>query len=87
MKHGYNYLKKIRRFQRNLTELRHSRGLNQKELGELTDIDGGYISKVEDIRNSEQVNPSFKIICRLADGLECSISELIGEKIQIKIIF
>jgi len=87
MKADSNYLNKITRFQRNLKDLRLARGLNQKELGELTDIDGAYISKLEDIESGVLVNPSYKIICRLAEGLNCSILELIGEKIQIKIIF
>jgi len=81
------YLNKITRLQRNLKELRIARGLNQKELGDLTEIDGGYISKLENLDSGVLENPSYKIICRLAEGLRCNISELIGENIQIKITF
>lgn len=87
MKADSNYLNKIRRFQRNLRALRLARGLKQHELGELTDIDGAYISELENLKKGVLQNPSYKIICRLAEGLDCNISELIGEKIQIKIIF
>lgn len=87
MKADSGYPNKIIRLQRNLKELRIARGLNQKELGELTGIDGGYISKLENLESGVLENPSYKIICRLAEGLCCDISELIGEKILIKIIF
>jgi len=87
MKADTNYFNKITRFQRNLKNLRIARGFSQKELGRITGIDGGYISKLENIESGVLENPSYKIICRLAEGLNCNISELIGEKIQIKIIF
>lgn len=64
---------------RRIKRVRMDRKITQKELADLVDADAGYISRIE---NNKQT-PSVQTLERMAKGLECDISEFFGEKQQI----
>ena len=56
-------------------ELRNLRGMKQVELAEKAQIAQAYLSEIE----NGKTEPSLSVLKRLADVLEVSVSELIGE--------
>ncbi len=61
-------------FGRRLRELRRQRGLSQRELADLADIDFTYLSKIE---NDKTAPPSEKVIRKIAASLGANVDELI----------
>ena len=57
----------------NIKQLRIDKNLTQKELSDITGIDQGDLSKIE----KGIMNPSIKILTRIADGLNSKISIII----------
>ncbi len=55
---------------------REEMGLSQEQLATKADLDRTYISGIE--RGTR--NPTLRIVSRIADALECSISDLFGAK-------
>jgi len=64
-------------FSQRVRELRHHRGLTQKELAELLDVSPSYINKVERNRLHFGDCPSAKFISRLAEELDADEDELL----------
>lgn len=56
-----------------LRELRISKGLSRYQLAKLT---GLRESTLQNIENSESPNPTFRVMCKIADALEVSLDEL-----------
>lgn len=59
-----------------LREVREDRGLSQAALAELAGIKQGYVSDLERGRRM----PSFEILIRLRDILDCSLDDLVASK-------
>lgn len=66
----------INRLQSNLRMLRAGKGISQKKLSLLVNIDNGYISKLE---SGKGQNPSLKIMLRFCRFFRCGLSELLRE--------
>jgi transcriptional regulator with XRE-family HTH domain len=58
---------------RSVRTLRNRRGYSQHALGQRTGIHPNYIGAIE----RGEVNPSFGLLLRLADGLSARLSELL----------
>lgn len=50
-------------------------GISQEELAHLAEIDRTYASQIE----RAIANPSLQVLCNLADALQISLSQLLGE--------
>ena len=57
---------------KNVRELREQKRLTQEALAELSGLDPSYISGIERAVR----NPSVLSLARLADGLDCTVSEV-----------
>lgn len=57
-------------------EKRESAGISQNQLAKNAGISQAALSKIE----SEEKNPSVETVYLLAHGLDCTVSELLGEK-------
>ena len=57
---------------KNVRELRGQKKLTQEALAELSGLDPSYISGIERAVR----NPSVLSLARLADGLDCTVSEV-----------
>ena len=57
-------------------KLREKAGLSQNQLAKSAGISQAALSKIE----SEDKNPSVETVFLLADALDCTVSELLGEK-------
>ena len=66
-------------FGKAIRKLRKERGLTQEQLGFEADIQRIYVSKLE----LGQQQPSLTTIFKLANGLQCSASELIQHTEEI----
>lgn len=66
---GY-YILKIR-----VRELREYRKLSRYRLAKLSGVNDSTLQMIE---NSENPNPTFKIMCKIADALEVSLDDLRG---------
>ncbi|MGG1678234.1 helix-turn-helix domain-containing protein [Neobacillus sp. NRS-1170] len=69
-----------------LRPLRKAKGLSQEELAERSKLNRSYVTELE----TQNKNPSFYIICKLAIGLEMPVEELakiIAEKTDIYNIY
>ncbi|MBO7727825.1 MAG: helix-turn-helix transcriptional regulator [Oscillospiraceae bacterium] len=60
----------------NLKKIRKARGLTLKKLGEMTDVSESMIQMVE----SGARSPSFELLLKLGEALDCSVDELIDIK-------
>ena len=60
----------------NLKRIRKSKGLTMKQLGEMTDVSESMIQMVEAGTRS----PSFELLLKLGEALNCSVDELLGTK-------
>ncbi|HEY0144534.1 MAG TPA: helix-turn-helix transcriptional regulator [Thermoanaerobaculia bacterium] len=61
-------------FGRHLRELRHARNLTQQQLAAMIDSNHPFISNVE----RGLTLPGLAMLVRLADALECRVSELVA---------
>lgn len=68
--------KEVRIFQVRLKILRKEKGLTQAELYRSTKIDHGYICKLE---TGKRTNPTYKIMLRLCEALDCNLFDLTGK--------
>jgi transcriptional regulator with XRE-family HTH domain len=67
-----DHISKTASFGKNVRQLRLLKKLTQEELAEIADLDPTYISGIErGIRN-----PSLLSICRVANALKTSVSQL-----------
>ena len=60
----------------NLKKLRKAKGMTQKELGALCDISESMVSNLE----SGKKSPSFETLLKLAEALDCSVADILGEE-------
>lgn len=60
----------------NLKKIRKQRGLTMKELGKLTDVSESMIQMLESGKRS----PSFELLLKLGEALDCSVDELLDIK-------
>lgn len=60
----------------NLKKIRKQRGLTMKELGNLTGVSESMIQMIEAGKRS----PSFELLLKLGEALECSVDELLDIK-------
>ena len=51
-------------------------GISQEELAHLAEIDRTYASQIE----RAIANPSLQVLCNLANALQISLSQLVGEE-------
>ncbi|MFD4491687.1 helix-turn-helix transcriptional regulator [Lysinibacillus fusiformis] len=58
-----------------LKEIREYRGLSRYRLAKISDVNDSTLQMIE---NSENPNPTFKIMCKIADALEVSLDDLRG---------
>lgn len=56
-----------------LRKLRTSKGISRYKLSKLT---GLRESTLQNIENSDSPNPTFRVMCKIADALEVSLDEL-----------
>lgn len=66
------------RFAENLRTLRKARGLTLKQLGELVGVSEASVSQYE----NEKRQPDNEMLLKLAEALDTSVSELLGEEIK-----
>ena len=59
-----------------IKKIRKEKGFTQKKLGEKTGIAESTIRRYEIVL----LNPKFETIKRIADALECNVTELLGEE-------
>lgn len=55
--------------------IRESRGISRYQLAKISGVKDSTIQMIE---NSESSNPTFKIMCKLADALEVNLDDLRG---------
>lgn len=60
----------------NLKEMRKAKGMTQKQLGALCDISESMVSNLE----SGKKSPSFETLLKLAEALDCSVADILGEE-------
>ncbi|WP_054767297.1 helix-turn-helix transcriptional regulator [Lysinibacillus parviboronicapiens] len=58
-----------------LKEIREYRGLSRYRLAKISGVNDSTLQMIE---NSENPNPTFKIMCKIADALEVSLDDLRG---------
>jgi len=58
-----------------LKTIRKTKGISRYQLAKLSGVKDSTIQMIE---NSENPNPTFKIMCKLADALEVSLDDLRG---------
>lgn len=56
-----------------LKEIREYRGLSRYRLAKISGVNDSTLQMIE---NSERPNPTFKIMCKIADALEVSLDDL-----------
>ena len=56
-----------------LEEIRKSRGISRSELARMS---GVKISTLQMIEHSDNPNPTFEVVCKIADALEVSLDDL-----------
>lgn len=56
-----------------IKEKRESKGISRYRLSRLSGVNESTLQMIE---NSENPNPTFKVICKIADALEMSLDEL-----------
>lgn len=61
------------RLGRAIRELRARRGLSQEELGFRAGLHRNYVGAIE----RGEINPTFKVLLKVAEGLQIPLSELI----------
>lgn len=64
----------------NLKNIREKKGLSQAELSKISGVSNVYISNLE---NGVKNNPSLDLIAKLADALQCSVNDILGEEENI----
>ena len=60
----------------NLKKLRKAKDMTQKQLGALCDISESMVSNLE----SGKKSPSFETLLKLAEALDCSVADILGEE-------
>lgn len=60
----------------NLRRIRKAKGLTMKQLAEMTDVSESMIQMVE----AGTRRPSFELLLKLGEALECSVDDLVNEK-------
>lgn len=60
----------------NVKKLRKAKGMTQKELGAKCDISESMVSNLE----SGKKSPSFETLLKLAEALDCSVADILGEE-------
>ncbi len=58
-----------------MKELREYRKLSRYKLAQISGVNESTLQMIE---NSENPNPTFKIMCKIADALEVSLDDLRG---------
>lgn len=58
-----------------LKEIREYKGLSRYRLAKISGVNDSTLQMIE---NSENPNPTFKIMCKIADALEVSLDDLRG---------
>ena len=58
-----------------LKELRKRLGISRYRLSKLSGVNESTIQMIE---NSDDPNPTFKVMCKIADAMEVSLDELRG---------
>lgn len=53
-------------------EMRESRGISRYRLSKMSGVNTSTLQMIE---NSENPNPTFKVMCKIADALEVSLDE------------
>jgi transcriptional regulator with XRE-family HTH domain len=71
--------KRLAKFRQNLTRLREARGLSQRQLSYLCDVDHAKISKLE---NTDTANLNLTTLFELARGLGVHPKELIDYEFE-----
>ena len=61
----------------NIRELRKAKGLTQKQLAKLVDVTESQISQIENGKR----NPGFETLLKLGEVFECSVDDIVREKI------
>lgn len=56
-----------------MKEIRESKGISRSELARRS---GVKISTLQMIEHSEKPNPTFEVVCKIADALEISLDDL-----------
>lgn len=56
-----------------LKEIREFRGLSRYRLAKISGVNDSTLQMIE---NSDNPNPTFKIMCKIADALEVSLDDL-----------
>lgn len=59
----------------NIKKLRKAHGLSMKKLADMCDVSEATISRVE----NDSRKPSFELLLKLGEALDCSVAELVGE--------
>ncbi|WP_409370336.1 helix-turn-helix domain-containing protein [Lysinibacillus sp. 38-6] len=59
-----------------LKEIREYKGLSRYRLAKLAGVNDSTLQMIE---NNENPNPTFKVMCKIADALEVSLDELRGQ--------
>ncbi|MCG7435546.1 helix-turn-helix domain-containing protein [Lysinibacillus fusiformis] len=59
-----------------IKENRESKGISRYRLSKLSGVNESTLQMIE---NSENPNPTFKVMCRIASALEISLDELWDE--------
>ena len=61
---------------KNLRKIRKAKGLTMKQLGEAVGVSESTIGMIE----TEKRKPSYEIMLRLAEELECTVDDLVADK-------
>lgn len=60
-----------------LKEIRETRGLTRYKLSQLSGVKESTLRALE---NSDDPNPTFKVMCKIADALSVNLDDLRGRK-------
>lgn len=60
----------------NLRQIRKSRKLTMKQLGEMVGVTESMIGQIETYRR----NPSFELLLKLGEALNCSVDDIVSDK-------
>lgn len=60
----------------NVKKIREQKGLSRYRLAKLSGVNE---STLQNIENSENPNPTFNVMCKIADALEVSLDEFRGK--------
>lgn len=66
----------VKKLGKNIVAIREKKGLRQKELSDILDMDDGSLRRIE----SGRTNPTTTTLLSIADGLEIELKELFDFK-------